>query len=288
MTPLHPERPESRDTPESPKTREDMPKRPKLPRTRVDMPTPKAPEPVDTPPPPAPYIAPPPPPVAPRVPPDQLRVILGSTIMRQVALGWRIESQVENHAVLATGGEVNHPAHLLITLLTCGLWLPIWVALGVTGAEKRVSLTVSPEGIVLFDGRPLAAPPPPVQPRRGPVVRPWHGNGNAQALAAAKMRRDLRKAARELAEQDHILARELCIGRPDLPREYDDGGLIDVNHVPAHVLTTLSGVTPEIAERIVSTRDHVDRFSSAEELMTTTDLHPDLLSEIKEYTIFLP
>jgi DNA uptake protein ComE-like DNA-binding protein len=130
--------------------------------------------------------------------------------------------------------------------------------------------------------------PPPAAPRRGPVVRPWYGNTNAQAVAAATMRRDLRKAAREQADQDLVLARELRIGRPDLPREYDDGGLIDVNHVPPNVLTALSGVTPAIAEHIAATRDQVGSFSSAEELVATADLHPDLLPEIKEYGIFLP
>jgi hypothetical protein len=221
------------------------------------------------------------------LPPERLRVILGTAIMRQVALGWRIESQFADHAVMATGNEVNHPVHLLATILTCGAWVPIWVIMGVTGNERRVTITVDPNGVVLFDGRPALGPPPPGQPRRGPVVRPWRGNTNADAIAAATMRRDLRRAAREQAEQDLALARELRIGRPDLPREYDDGGLIDVNHVPPPALTLLSGVTTEIAERIVAMREHVGHFSSAEELVTTVDLHPDLTPEIKEYGIFL-
>jgi hypothetical protein len=33
------------------------------------------------------------------------------------------------------------------------------------------------------------------------------------------------------------------IGRPDLPREYDDGGLVDVNHVPAAVLAAPLGLS---------------------------------------------
>jgi hypothetical protein len=40
------------------------------------------------------------------------------------------------------------------------------------------------------------------------------------------------------------MAWELRIGRPDLPRVYDDGGLIDVNHVPPQVLATLPGCRP--------------------------------------------
>jgi hypothetical protein len=218
------------------------------------------------------------------LPPDRLRAILGNAVMRQVARGWRIESQVDNQAIMANGGDVNHAAHLLISVLTCGAWLPVWLIIGLVGNEKRVIITVDPNGVVLFNGRPAPmVAPPPARPRRR-----QRGDANAQAIAAANMRRELRRQAREHAAEDPALARELRIGRPDLPRQYDDGGLIDVNHVPAPALTMLSGVTPEVAERIVSTRDHVGRFSSAEELVATADLHPDLTPEIKEYGIFLP
>jgi Helix-hairpin-helix motif len=233
----------------------------------------------------------------PPLPPERLRAILGNAVMRQVALGWRIEYQHDTEAVLATGGDVNHVAHMLATVLTCGAWLPVWVALEVTRSEKRLSITVDPYGVVLFNGRPAIAPgfppgPGPILgPRPGPVIRsaqPWRRNANADAIAAANMRRELRRRAREQAEEDLALARELRIGRPDLPRQYDDGGLIDVNHVPASALTALSGVTPEIADRIVSMRENVGRFSSAEELVVTVDLHPDLTAEFREYGIFLP
>jgi hypothetical protein len=33
-----------------------------------------------------------------------------------------------------------------------------------------------------------------------------------------------------------VLARELRIGRPDVPRQFDDGGLVDLNHAPVPVL----------------------------------------------------
>jgi hypothetical protein len=214
-------------------------------------------------------------PAGPPLPPDQRRTILNSAIMRQISLGWRVETQLDTQAILVTGGRVNHPVHAVLTVFLCGAWLPIWIILAITGAEKRMTLAVDAHGVVLVNGHPaplrLAAPAP----------------GNAQAVAAATARRELRRQAREQAE-DVVLARELCIGRPDLPRHYDDGGLIDVNHVNPPALTMLAGVTPEIAARIVSIREHVGAFSSAEELVMTADLHPDLLPEIKEYGIFLP
>ncbi|MFB9835804.1 hypothetical protein ACFFNX_26840, partial [Actinoallomurus acaciae] len=102
------------------------------------------------------------------LPPDRLRAILGNAVMRQVARGWRIESQVDNQAIMASGGDVNHAAHLVVSFLTCGLWVPIWVIFGVVGSEKRVSITVDPNGVVLFNGRPAPmVAPPQAGPRRG-------------------------------------------------------------------------------------------------------------------------
>jgi hypothetical protein len=49
-----------------------------------------------------------------------------------------------------------------------------------------------------------------------------------QALTTARARMDRRRQARELAERNPVLARDLKIGRPDVPHDYDDGGLVDV------------------------------------------------------------
>ena len=51
----------------------------------------------------------------------------------------------------------------------------------------------------------------------------------------------LRREARRLQQDNPVLAQELKIGRPDLPRGYDDGGLVDVNHVPAAILASHLG-----------------------------------------------
>ena len=84
----------------------------------------------------------------------------------------------------------------------------------------------------------------------------------------ARERRSRRQSARHILHREPALARDLRIGRPDLPRQYDDGGLVDVNHVPEHVLTTALGITPEQARQIVTERQRMGGFSSIEELVT--------------------
>lgn len=123
---------------------------------------------------------------------------------------------------------------------------------------------------------------PSVYPRRSQSDRL-----NQHAIGIAKHRRALREQARALAADDPALAAELRIGRPDIPRRYDDGGLIDVNHAPAPTLALLPGMTAELVERIVQARERQGGFVSVEELAVDADLPPDLTPRIAEYVIFL-
>ncbi|WP_133260049.1 ComEA family DNA-binding protein [Streptacidiphilus pinicola] len=108
------------------------------------------------------------------------------------------------------------------------------------------------------------------------------------ALTAALDRRARRVRARELAERDPALARELGIGRPDLAHQYDDGGLADVNHVPAPVLAGLPGMTPEYADRIVAARGERGGFGSVAELEVWADLPRGVAEELSDRLVFLP
>ncbi|TDD64268.1 hypothetical protein E1298_42575 [Actinomadura rubrisoli] len=103
-------------------------------------------------------------------------------------------------------------------------------------------------------------------------------------------RRSSRRAeARQLAAADPMSAKQLGIGRRDLPgRSYDDGGLIDVNRVPAEIFTHFSGVTAEKAAHVIAVRTSLGgAFSSVEELMAMVELPPDLLDEVAEYAIII-
>lgn len=111
--------------------------------------------------------------------------------------------------------------------------------------------------------------------------------GNEAAIELVRRQRVLRHKARDLVRNDPALARELHIGRPDLVRHYDDGGLVDVNHAPVSALTSLPGVTEELARRIVKVREETGIFVAPEELSARADLPPALTADLAEYTIFL-
>lgn len=113
------------------------------------------------------------------------------------------------------------------------------------------------------------------------------GVDNDAVVERVRRQRLLRDKARELAASDPRLAKELRIGRPDLPREYNDGGLVDVNHAPAEALTLLPGITPELALRIERVRAETGGFLSAEELSALAGLPPALTADVADHAVFI-
>mgnify|MGYP001950463378 CR=1 FL=1 len=108
-----------------------------------------------------------------------------------------------------------------------------------------------------------------------------------QAKKDAEHRRRLRMRAAGIARDSPQMAVEMRIGRPDLPRSFDDGGLVDVNHAPASALMAIPGMSAEHAERIVALRQEVGGFTSAEEVAALAGLPPNLTPNLAEYGIFL-
>jgi hypothetical protein len=107
------------------------------------------------------------------------------------------------------------------------------------------------------------------------------------AVAAALQARQRREEARVIAARDVHLARELRIGRPDLPRQFDDGGLVDLNHVPIPVLVQQLGLSEADAAQVTEARDRIGGFSSAEEVIAYTDLSPTLVDGLRDRLVFL-
>jgi len=106
------------------------------------------------------------------------------------------------------------------------------------------------------------------------------------ALTSARTRMRRRQQARELAASNPVLARELGVGRPDMPHDYDDGGLVDVNHVPGEVLRQSLGLTAAESAAIITVREQLGRFSGPEELTAYTELAPDRVDALRDWMLF--
>ncbi|MBV8995005.1 MAG: helix-hairpin-helix domain-containing protein [Pseudonocardiales bacterium] len=109
------------------------------------------------------------------------------------------------------------------------------------------------------------------------------------AVAAAQRRIARRNEARALLVSNPALAAELRIGRPDLGRQYDDGGLVDINHVPASVIAHEVGISLPLAEEIVAQRTRVGGFQSADDLVVYCEaISPHQVDLVRDRLLFTP
>ena len=77
---------------------------------------------------------------------DERKEALGRAIHTQVAQGARVESQGDYQAILVNGHRTNHVLHLVLTIVTLGLWVFVWLGIAAFGGEKRVSASVDEWG----------------------------------------------------------------------------------------------------------------------------------------------
>jgi DNA uptake protein ComE-like DNA-binding protein len=109
---------------------------------------------------------------------------------------------------------------------------------------------------------------------------------NDPALRLAVKQQERRRFARELVADKPALADDLAIGRPDKVRDFDDGGLIDVNNVDLWVLTTIEGIDYETAKRIVAARQRYGALTSVEDLIVYADVPHEVVDGARELLIF--
>lgn len=110
---------------------------------------------------------------------------------------------------------------------------------------------------------------------------------NSTAVAGVRARRVRQEEARAMVRQDPQMARDLRIGRPDLPRQYDDGGLVDVNSAPAEVMTQWLGLTAAQSAQVVGAREQLGRFEHVEDLVNLAGLEPTTHDQIKDRIILM-
>jgi hypothetical protein len=58
---------------------------------------------------------------------SQRRSALQAAVATELGQGARLESQTDYTAVLLYGGKVNHVLHAILSLLTAGIWLFVWL-----------------------------------------------------------------------------------------------------------------------------------------------------------------
>ena len=67
-------------------------------------------------------------------------------IANYMQMGYRVESQGPNAVVMVRGNPVNHLLHLVLTLLTGGLWVIVWIGVAMANQQSRVIVHTDEEG----------------------------------------------------------------------------------------------------------------------------------------------
>ncbi|MGH3475410.1 MAG: hypothetical protein ACRDQD_01080 [Nocardioidaceae bacterium] len=73
---------------------------------------------------------------------------LATAVHNHIAQGWRVESQTPTSATLVKGGNTSHGVHLFATLITAGMWAPVWVWRWYANRRQVLGLTVDEYGNV--------------------------------------------------------------------------------------------------------------------------------------------
>lgn len=79
---------------------------------------------------------------------DTREEILAGAVNTMVRSGYRVESQTSHQAVVVKGHRPNHLLHLILSIVTAGMWLFVWLAIIIFGGEKRRVITVDTFGKV--------------------------------------------------------------------------------------------------------------------------------------------
>lgn len=66
---------------------------------------------------------------------------LDSAVDQYVKWGWRVESRTETQAIVVKGHRPNHILHLILSIVTLGIWIPVWIGVAIFAGEKRKTLT---------------------------------------------------------------------------------------------------------------------------------------------------
>jgi DNA uptake protein ComE-like DNA-binding protein len=208
--------------------------------------------------------------------------------------------------VSASNRVLVHP-NLWLLLVALGFGFTTWAAflrIGIRAQRRSWLAWAAVYGALLVLWIAMAAPTNSTANSIAVVIAliPWIGGtvhaaaikGNAARrirpsagprLEAARQKIERRTEGKRLAAKDPRLAKEVGVGRPDLPGA-EDYGLVDVNHASREALCRLPEITPEIAGRIAETRES-GLFESVEDLGIRVDLSPSIVDDIREYVVFL-
>lgn len=79
---------------------------------------------------------------------EERQQALNAYVTNLAGQGWRVVSQSATNAQLVKGKPTNHVLHLILTIVTLGLWAVVWILTAIFAGEKTRFVTVDEQGRV--------------------------------------------------------------------------------------------------------------------------------------------
>jgi hypothetical protein len=174
------------------------------------------------------------------------------------------------------------------------LWVVVYTAAVVTlflitgsanvgGYVIGLMIVASVHSVVLrLQVWPPTAAQHPTPARLNPI-----GGPPDPAVAAVLAARARREDARRLAARDPQMARELRIGRPDLPRTCNDGALVDLNSAPPQVIADTCGIPFAAATLITHAHAAGITFTTVDDVFSYADISFPLWDRIRDRALVI-
>ena len=84
---------------------------------------------------------------------SERKSILEKQIIFYASAGWSLETQTEFAAVMSSGKRLNHILHLLLSVVTLGFWLIIWLFLLMVNRITKKTIRVDKFGNTSIQNR---------------------------------------------------------------------------------------------------------------------------------------
>lgn len=80
---------------------------------------------------------------------EDRQAILQQQVVAHAAKGWSVLSQTQTQASLTKGKDTSHLLHLVLSVVTLGLWIPVWIVVTIAAGKKTRLVTVNEQGSVI-------------------------------------------------------------------------------------------------------------------------------------------
>ena len=75
--------------------------------------------------------------------------VLDGAVATMVAAGGRLETRSERQAIVMFGKPMNHTVHMVLAVITLGVWLPFWFIATATHKYTRAILTLDDDNEIV-------------------------------------------------------------------------------------------------------------------------------------------